>query len=316
MNYPPDSSHSAYRAAAIALMAFGTTALVLTAIACGNSNGAGKPTASPPPGTAASSVTPAGSAASIPTVNVSAREYAYDAAGSIPAGLSHIHMQNAGTEDHQAQLLKLNSGVTFAQFQAALQKGPGAAVSMATAQGGPNTVKGGQGADSIQSLDPGQYVFLCFVPAADGIPHFAKGMITQVQVASNTSAAAAQFPPAPTTITARDFSFDPPATLPAGPATITFKNGGSQAHEMSVIKLNPGVTPDQVKSALSSGGPTPAGPPPFSSVGGMGGIAPGATGQTLVNLSSGTYAMVCNIPDPASGKPHVALGMFSSFNVP
>ena len=204
--------------------------------------------------------------------------------------------------------------MTLAQFQAALQKGPDAALAMATAEGGPNAEKAGQASETLQNLQPGQYVFLCFVPAPDGVPHLAKGMIKPLQVTGASPAPTAQLPAAPTTVTAREFLFDGLSALPAGPATISFKNAGTQPHEMTVVKLNPGVSLEQLKAALSSSAP-PAGPPPFSSEGGMGGISPGETGQTTVNLTAGSYALVCNIPDPTSGKPHVALGMLSGFSV-
>jgi plastocyanin len=271
------------------------------------------PAASSHAATAASPTTAAGGGP-ISTVSVNAREYAYDAPDTIPAGLTRIRMQNVGQEDHQAQLLKLNAGVTLPQFQAALQKGPDAALSIATAEGGPNAEKAGQASEAVQNLQPGQYVFLCFVPAPDGVPHLAKGMIKPVQVTAASPAPTAQLPSASNTVTGRDFLFEGLTTLPAGQATITFKNAGTQPHEMTVVKLNPGVTLDQLKAALSSSAP-PAGPPPFTSEGGMGGISPGETGQTTVNLTAGTYALICNIPDPTSGKPHVALGMMSGFSV-
>lgn len=298
-----------------ALSILGAGVLVLSAMACSSSsNTPSKPTAAS--ATASGSATAGGAVGTIPTVNVSAREYAYDAPDGIPAGLTRIHMQNAGKEDHQAQLLKLNAGVTFAQFQAALQKGPDAALSAATAEGGPNAEKAGQAADAVQNLQQGQYVFICFVPAPDGVPHLAKGMIKPLQVTNASPAPSVQLPSAQNSVTAREFLFDGPTTLPADQTTIGFKNAGIQPHEMSVVKLNPGVTLDQLKAALSApSGPPPAGPPPFSSEGGMGGINPGETGQTTVNLTPGTYALVCNIPDPSTGKPHVALGMLSSFTV-
>ena len=298
------------------LLPIGLTAAALGGVACGGPNNA--PTGPAPKVSTSTSVaasaTKAAAGANIPTVNVSAREYAFDAPDSIPAGLTHIHMQNVGKEDHQAQLLKLKSGVTMAQFQAALQKGPDAALPFVTAEGGPNAEKAGASADSLQNLQPGQYVFICFVPAPDGKPHLAKGMIKPLQVTAGSPAPAAELPAAQNTVTAREFLFDGPTTLPAGQATINFKNAGTQSHEMSLVKLNAGVTPDQLKAALASTAP-PSGPPPFSSEGGMGGINPGETGQTTVNLTPGTYALICNIPDPTSGKPHVALGMISSFTV-
>jgi uncharacterized cupredoxin-like copper-binding protein len=224
-------------------------------------------------------------------------------------------MQNTGQEDHQAQLLKLNTGVTVDQFQTALQKGPGPALALVTAEGGPNAERAGQASESVQNLQPGQYVFICFVPAADGAPHFVKGMMKPIQVAAGSPTTATQLPSAPNTVTAHDFLFDGLGTLPAGQATINFKNAGSQPHEMALVKLNSGVTLDQFKAIMSSSA-TPSGPPLFTSEGGMGGISPGETGQTTVNLSSGTYALICNIPDPNTGKPHVALGMLSAITVP
>jgi uncharacterized cupredoxin-like copper-binding protein len=300
-----------------ALLVLGAWALAFGGAACSSGNGAPTPTptgSGPNQSSGATAVSASG--AGIPSIGVSARDYTYDAPESLPSGLIRIRMQNTGQEDHQAQLLKLNAGVTTDQFQAALQKGPGAALALATAQGGPNAEKPGQTADAVQNLQPGQYVFLCFVPSADGTPHYAKGMIKPVQVTAASPAPATQFPTTANTVTAHDFVFDgTPTSLPAGQTTVTFKNAGSQSHEMSLVKLNPGVTLDQLRTVLSSSTP-PSGPPPFTSEGGMGGIAPGATGQTTVNLSAGTYALICNIPDPATGKPHVALGMLAGLTVP
>jgi uncharacterized cupredoxin-like copper-binding protein len=298
------------------LLVLGGCALAFGGAACSSGNGATTPTPTGSTNQSGSATQATASGPSIPSVSISARDFTYDAPESLPSGLIRIRMQNAGQEDHQAQLFKLNAGVTTDQFQAALQRNPGAALALATAQGGPNAQKPGQAADSVQNLQPGQYMFLCFVPSADGTPHYAKGMIKPVQVAATSPAPETQFPTTANTVTAHDFTFDgTPASLPAGQATITFKNAGSQSHEMSLVKLNPGVTLDQLKTALSSSAP-PSGPPPFTSEGGMGGIAPGATGQTTVNLSAGSYALICNIPDPATGKPHVALGMLSGFTVP
>ncbi len=35
----------------------------------------------------------------------------------------------------------------------------------------------------------------------------------------------------------------------------------------------------------------------------------------VVDLKPGNYLAICNIPDPASGKPHSALGMIKEFMV-
>jgi uncharacterized cupredoxin-like copper-binding protein len=267
------------------------------------------------PSIATATAASSGTSTSLASVNVKAREYAFDAPDTIPAGLTQVRMDNVGSEDHQAQLLKLNPGVTLEQFSAGLQKGPTAALTLASATGGPNAQAPSQSADAVTNLDPGQYVFICFVPAADGVPHFAKGMIKPLQVtAAASSGKAAELPAAKQTVTLRDFNFDAPQSLQAGKLTIAVKNMGPQPHEMSLVKLK-GVNADQFKAAVTSTAAHPPGPPPFTSAGGMGGIMPGTTGETTVDLTPGTYGLVCNIPDAATGKPHVQLGMVWTFDV-
>ena len=62
-------------------------------------------------------------------------------------------------------------------------------------------------------------------------------------------------------------------------------------------------------------GEAPAGPPPFVAVGGMQGLSNGASGYLNLDFAAGNYVAICNIPDPATGKPHSALGMVHPFTV-
>ena len=41
----------------------------------------------------------------------------------------------------------------------------------------------------------------------------------------------------------------------------------------------------------------------------------GGAGFVSFDLPAGDYAAICQIPDPASGKPHLALGMAKGFTV-
>ncbi len=274
----------------------------------------GTPAGATPARSAAATGTPGGAAASIPTVTITTKDFSFDAPDSIQAGLTRLRMQNSGKEDHQAQLLRLNQGVTLPQLQAALQQSPDKALALVSATGGPNVAPPGSTTEVVQDLQPGQYVFVCFVSGADDVPHLAKGMIKPVQV-TGTSSGQAQLPAAQANVTMKEFSFDVPATVPAGQTTLKGTNNGTQPHEMTVVKLN-GITADQLKAALSNSNATPPpGPPPFDSVGGLGGIAPGTSGETTLNLTAGNYALICFIPDPASGKAHAELGMVNGFSV-
>jgi hypothetical protein len=80
------------------------------------------------------------------------------------------------------------------------------------------------------------------------------------------------------------------------------------------VKLNEGTTVEQVVAAFTST-EQPSGPPPWTSAGGIAGIAPETTAAMEVDVEAGDYALICFIPDPASGKPHAALGMVGGVTV-
>ncbi|MBI2935459.1 MAG: hypothetical protein HYY31_01400 [Chloroflexi bacterium] len=124
-------------------------------------------------------------------------------------------------------------------------------------------------------------------------------------------------PKAAATVSMQDFKYGVPAKFSAGKTVLQVTNDGKQPHEMSLYRLK-GISGDQflqILSAPPTAGGAPPGPPPFEEAGGFGAVMPGATGWTTLDLTRGDYAMLCFIPDPASGKPHLALGMVYSFKV-
>ena len=67
---------------------------------------------------------------------------------------------------------------------------------------------------------------------------------------------------------------------------------------------------------ISLPGPKKPGAPfPFLFVGGMSPIAPGSTEWLRLSLNPGRYVTFCFVIDPATGKPHVMLGMIYPFTV-
>jgi hypothetical protein len=237
-------------------------------------------------------------------------DYAYAAPDTLPAGVVTIRMTNRGEEPHHGQLLRLNDGVSFDQFVAALQQEGEGALRLTTPEGGPALIDPARTDEVTLDLAPGSYVLACFVPSPDGVPHLAKGMIKPLEVrASDRSAAAA--PEADGTFTMRDFSFDMPTTLPTGKSTYQVVNEGPQPHEFVVVKVAAGKTSEDVRTWYR----TPDAPPPFEAVGGINGLADGRAGFTTVDLGPGAYAAICVIPDQASGVPHIELGMIQDFSV-
>jgi hypothetical protein len=115
-----------------------------------------------------------------------------------------------------------------------------------------------------------------------------------------------------------------PATIPAGPALVTFENIGAELHMMSFARINDGVT-ETLEELLAL--------PEEEVVGkvtdvGTAFAGPGETGRTIVDLQAGRYAVVCFIPEGATpenmpaiesgehqGAPHAMLGMVQEIEV-
>lgn len=258
-------------------------------------------------------VSPSPSAGGVTELLIEASDFAFSAPAEIPAGTTRIVVNNTGQEEHQAQVARINDGSTFEDLAAALQQpDPGAALALLTLAGGPTGVVPGATEATTSNLGPGTYAFLCFVESPDGVPHLAKGMIGQIAVTGTASDA--PLPAGDAEVTLQDFAFVGLSNLSAGQHTVTVTNDGPQVHEATLVKLNEGTTVEQVMGFFTSTEP-PSGPPPWTSAGGIAGIADGSTATMDIEVEAGNYAFICFIPDQASGKPHAALGMVGGLTV-
>jgi hypothetical protein len=244
-------------------------------------------------------------------VDIMATDYAFQAPDTFPAGLVKLRLMNHGQEVHHAQVLRLNDGVTFDQLMSTFQAEGDAALRLVTVDGGPGALNSAKSAEVTVDLKPGSYVLACFVAGPDGVPHLAKGMLKPFSVAPDSTQPSVAAPETKATMTLRDFTFDIPDTVPAGPVTYRVVNSGPQPHELNVIKLVPGKTANDVLAWEQN----PSTPPPFEAVGGMNGLSAGVDGYMTVDLQPGQYAAICNIPDPQTGLPHAQLGMIREFTV-
>jgi hypothetical protein len=118
----------------------------------------------------------------------------------------------------------------------------------------------------------------------------------------------------PATYVAQEYSFEGPDTLPAGEATVRLQNDGKQPHEMIFIELLKGKTLDDVMTVLEKNPESP--PPPWVRLVRSRAFAkPGKTDEMKVDLTAGSYVMMCFVPDKESKKPHAALGMVKPITV-
>jgi plastocyanin len=246
-------------------------------------------------------------------LRIEASDFSFSAPAEIPAGVTRIIVNNTGQEEHQAQVARIADGKTFEDLTAALQQpDPAAALTLLTLAGGPTGVVPGATVSTTSNLEPGTYAFLCFVESPDGVPHLAKGMLAQLAVTG--AAADTPLPGGDAEVTLKDFAFAGPTTLTPGQHAVTVTNDGPQPHEATLVKLNEGVTVEQVVQAFTSTEPS-SGPPPWTSAGGTAGIASGTTASMDIDVEAGEYAFICFVPDPASGAPHAALGMVGGLTV-
>jgi len=124
-----------------------------------------------------------------------------------------------------------------------------------------------------------------------------------------TAAAVTQFPEI--IITANDYTFGVPAQVEAGLVSVTLKNEGQEPHHVQLARLNDGVDIAQFQEALQTG------PEAFDLVtwaGGPATVDPGASQTVTVDLTTGTYLLLCFVPDH-EGTPHMALGQLASMEV-
>ena len=124
-------------------------------------------------------------------------------------------------------------------------------------------------------------------------------------------------------VTAKDYEFEGlKDEVDAGPTVITFKNEGTELHEILLMKVADGVDMSaheilelSEEEAMSKATPVAAA---FST--------PDATGHTVTDLAPGRYIAVCFIPvgmTPAAlesgeepqGEPHFTHGMMAEFEV-
>jgi hypothetical protein len=115
-------------------------------------------------------------------------------------------------------------------------------------------------------------------------------------------------------VVANDYSFEMPATVPAGLTTLRFSNRGKEFHHLYLVKVEKGKKPEDILAWFKKGGPPPAWMRP---VGGPNAPAPMPGAETVFtsNLTAGDYVALCVIPSPNGGPPHVMKGMIKTLTV-
>lgn len=248
-------------------------------------------------------------------INFDATDHAFTLPDTVSAGTVTLVMRNSGRERHHAQILRLNAGVSTDEVVTALRRGQIDALGLVTFAGGTGTLDPDAPNEEITlALDPGDYVVVCTLQSADGTPHLARGMLKPLRVTPPRPATAVGQPDARVTVTLRDFSVDArDAPVPSGRVPWRIANDGPQAHEIEVARVPDGTTIADLVAVLGAPASMPAG---YASVGGVQGIAAGASAFVTLDLPTGQYALYCTLPDLKNGGiPHLREGMVTPITV-
>jgi uncharacterized cupredoxin-like copper-binding protein len=109
-------------------------------------------------------------------------------------------------------------------------------------------------------------------------------------------------------VTSVDFGYELAATeVPAGTVDVVQTNEGDVEHQVTLIRLDEGQTPDQLRQVIADEGDDALDPSVFA--GGTNSIPAGESNSAVVDLTPGEYVAYCFIPD------HAAQGMVEPFTV-
>jgi hypothetical protein len=127
-----------------------------------------------------SNATPA--AEPTPTTTMTLSDYKFDLSSPLKSGQNVVRVENAADQPHEVVIFKLPPGKTMKDFEAWLpvsDKQPPPAIP----SGGVVGLSKGRHVFFTANLEPGDYVFICFIgDAKDGKPHFTHGMVQPFKI--------------------------------------------------------------------------------------------------------------------------------------
>jgi hypothetical protein len=234
---------------------------------------------------------------------------------TVPAGRTLVRLENVGEESWHGFMLQVPEDVTDEQVVADLgpeAEAPPPWMFEAIYPGFPGETLPGQTNLALVDLSPGRYLVL-----GDTVQQFE----VVGDMATPGATPAAREPVAAGTVRLFEYNFQFPDAQALGRQVWAVTNAGREPHELLLARSPEPVTAEQVMQLLAdpSEVATPSGGGPsfadFEPAGGIGWLSPGLTAWTEVDLTPGTYVALCFVYDPATGLPHVAMGMVAVFTV-
>ena len=278
------------------------TAVIIGILGCSTSS---------PSSTAHADVSTASTASAKPAlVRVVARDFAFDSAHSVPAGLVAIRLVNEGHAVHMLGIARLDSGKTVADADHAIVKN----ISMAgwfTEMGGPGAVSPGDSVTQYVVLEPGTYSMICWWPDSTGKEHVMSGMLATLTVTGQTAGAPVE-PTPDIYLRERDYAIATTGAFTSGPHVFRVDNDGPQDHDVTILRVLPGKSDADIDKWLLNPDMRDV---PVEALGGVVGVGRFGHTEFAADLKPGSYLILCMIPDAKDGKPHFMHGMVTKVSV-
>ena len=267
--------------------------------ACGGDGGDGGSQATTPPQPAKVTV----------TASASGDQVTFDVPAQIKPGATELTLVNKTKEQVEFQIVQLDEGHTLAEFFPALESDELSIPPWLHAVGGIGETSPDETRSTVVDLKAGSYAwFSDTAPEQEGAePLYKRGGEGSLEVTGDPTGA--QLPATTAQITAKelapdDYRFEATG-LKAGANQITFSNGGGELHHVVIARLADGATIDQAQEFFTT--QDFKGPPPvdFDASEITAAIDTGGKEVESVELQSGSYALLCFLPDRVGSPPHV-----------
>jgi uncharacterized cupredoxin-like copper-binding protein len=229
-------------------------------------------------------------------IEVKGAEYAFVMPDEVEGRVVSFKTSNIGSELHEYALGRLDQGKTLEDVKKRLAQGEGEPPTWFQDVAGVPLLSPGEEITITRDLEPGTYVFLCFIPSPKGVPHYDLGMLKSFEIVGESGR---ELPQPDATITAEKGGYDLP-DLEAGPQTLELKNADTKEREFFLVALEPGKTLSDI-GAWGEGGFK--GPAPGTFLGAMQTIPPGSSVFLGIDLEAG---VPYTLSDTSGERPIVA----------
>ena len=214
----------------------------------------------------------------------------------LKAASSVSDVSNTGEELHEYALGRLDEGKTLDDVKEALESGGRIRPSGLSTSAAFRCSHPAKNWDSHASCEAGTYVFLCFIPSPQGVPHVELGMLKSFELSGDSGAT---LPDPDAVIVANDAGYDIPE-LSAGEQTIELRNADDREREFFLVALEPGTEIEDLDRFFEEG---EKGPPPAQFHGAMQTIPAGTSVFIDIDLEEGVEY---TLNDASGDQPVVA----------